>query len=250
MRGLRDKVILVCGGAGGIGAATVRRLAEEGARVAIGDRDMERARETASISRDARAFEYDQADDASIAGLIERVVERYGHLDGVFANVADLDLILEDKDILANDPPVWERTLRVNVTGTAMVVRACIPRFLERGAGVVAITSSSASAMGEPERPSYAASKAGVESMCRHIASKWGKRNIRANAIAPGLIVTAQLEAGMGREWLEKMLPGVRAPRHGRPEDIAAVAAFLLSDDAEFVNGQVWHVNGGVCFGG
>ena len=249
MKNLAGKVILVCGGASGIGAATAQRLCEEGARVAIGDLNLELATTTALACGDAVAFHYDQAEEASINALVQQVVDHYGRLDGVFANAADLGTVLEDGDILSNDIGIWERTLQVNLTGTAMIVRASLPHLLERGGGAIVCTSSGASTIGEAERPAYAASKAGINALCRHVASGWGKQGIRCNSIAPGLIVTPQLAAAMGEEILEKMLKGVRSPQHGKPEDIAASVSFLLSDDGAFVNGQTWHVNGGVYYG-
>jgi NAD(P)-dependent dehydrogenase (short-subunit alcohol dehydrogenase family) len=249
VKNLDGKVILVCGGASGIGAATAQRLCEEGARVVIGDLNLELAEETARVCGAAVAIQYDQAQETSINALVQQASEKYGGLDGVFANAADLGTVLEDGDILSNDISIWERTLQVNLTGTAMIVRASLPLLLERGAGAIVCTSSGASTIGEPERPAYAASKAGINALCRHVASRWGKQGIRCNSVAPGLIVTPQLSAGMGEELLGKMLKGVRSPRHGNPADIAASVAFLMSDDGAFVNGQTWHVNGGVYYG-
>jgi NAD(P)-dependent dehydrogenase (short-subunit alcohol dehydrogenase family) len=249
MKNLPGKVILVCGGASGIGAATAQRQCEEGASVAIGDLNLELATTTALACGDAVAFHYDQAEEVSINALVQQAVDHYGRLDGVFANAADLGTVLEDGDILSNDIGIWERTLQVNLTGTAMIVRASLPHLLEQGGGAIVCTSSGASTIGEAERPAYAASKAGINALCRHVASRWGKQGIRCNSIAPGLIITPQLAAGMGEEMLEKMLKGVRSPRHGKPADIAASVSFLLSDDGAFVNGQTWHVNGGVYYG-
>lgn len=250
MKNLKGKVILVCGGATGIGAATAKRLSEEGARVAIGDINLEAAEHTASECEDAIAFHYDQADEASINALVQQTVDHYGRLNGVFANVADLQTVLIDDDILSNDIHIWERTLQVNVTGTAMVIRACIPHLLEQGGGAIVCTSSGASIIGENQRPAYAASKAGVNAICRHVASRFSGEGIRANSIAPGLVVTPQLAESMGEEALAKMLRGVPSPRHGDVGDIAGSVAFLMSDDGEWVTGQTWHVNGGVYYGG
>jgi len=253
MNGLEGKVILVCGGATGIGAATVRRLCEEGARVAIGDLNIEGAgslaEELVAAGSACRAWRYDQADDASIESLVADCVEHYGCVDGLVANVADLGVVLRDVDVLTNASEVWDRSLRVNVTGTASLIRAALPRMLTQGAGSIVCTSSAASAIGEPERPAYAASKAAINAICRHVASKWGRQRIRCNAVAPGLVMTELLLANVPEELQQKSLRRTSSFRLGRPEDIAAAAAFLLSDDAEWVNGQVWHANGGVHYG-
>jgi len=252
MRNLQGKAILVCGGATGIGAATVRRLCEEGARVAIGDSNIATAqalsRELNAAGASTAAWHYDQGEESSIQQLVQTAVSDLGRLDGLFANVADLQTILQDGDILSNDWALWERTLRVNLIGTAMVLRAVLPHLLERGSGALVLTSSDAGVVGEPERPAYAASKAGVNSLCRHIASRWGQKGIRCNVVSPGFVLTEQLDANMSQQMKDWMLKGARSPRHGAPRDIAGAVAFLLSDDAEWVNGQVWRVNGGVSF--
>ena len=245
---LEQKRILVCGGATGIGAETARLLCEQGARVAIGDINLQAAGATANACADAVAIHFDQADEPSINALVERAADHLQGLDGLVANVADLQTVLHDGDILSNDAAIWHRTFQVNLTGTALLIRAALPHLLEQR-GAIVCTSSGAAAIGEDQRPAYAASKAGVNAICRHIASRFGKQGVRANAIAPGLIVTGQVEQGLGREFLDKILREVNAPRHGAPTDIAAAIAFLLSDEAAWVNGQTWHVNGGVYYG-
>ncbi len=253
MKNLENNVVLVCGGATGIGAATAQRLGEEGARVVIGDLNLEAAESTAQSivesGSQAIALHYDQSDENSISALVEQTLEQFDQLNGVFANAADLGVVLEDGDVLSNDPRIWERTLSVNLVGTAQVIRATLPHLLAAGGGSIVCTSSTASTVGEPERPAYAASKAGINALCRHVCSRWGKEGIRCNAIAPGLILTPQLQETAPEQLLEKALRGVKSPRHGAPEDIAAAVAFLLSDEGAWVNGQTWHVNGGIYFG-
>jgi len=251
VKGLNNKVFLVCGGASGIGAATAKRLCEEGASVGIGDINLDAAASVASDLSDAghnaMAWFYDQAQEETINELVESAVDHFGQLDGLIANAADLKTVLIDEDVLNNSSDVWNRTLQVNVTGVSCLFKAALPHMLERGSGTLLVTSSSASVVGEAERPAYAASKAGVNAICRHVASKWGKQGIRCNAIAPGLVMTEQLEKNLDQATQNWMLKGSRSPRHGLPADIAAAAAFLFSDDGEWVNGQTWHVNGGVC---
>ncbi|CAA0126209.1 3-oxoacyl-[acyl-carrier-protein] reductase FabG [Halioglobus japonicus] len=253
MKNLQGKAILVCGGATGIGAATVRRLSTEGARVGIGDFNIAEAQalasELSSAGGDVVAWEYDQAEEASINTLVESARAHFGRLDGLFANVADLQTILIDGDILSNDAAVWQRTLQVNLLGTVQLVRAALPAMLEQGGGAIVLTSSDAAIAGEPERPAYAASKAAINSLSRHIASKWGQQGIRCNVVSPGFVLTEQLDANMDQQMKDWMLKGARSPRHGAPQDIAGAVAFLLSEDGEWVNGQAWRVNGGVSYG-
>lgn len=252
MKNLSEKVVLVCGGASGIGAATAQRLADEGARVGVGDLNVSGAQDVVdginASGGEALAWEYDQADVESIEQLVSTAIAHFGRLDGLFANVADLKIIHTDGDLLSNDAEIWTRTLQVNVTGSAMLMRAVLPHMLERGSGALVLTSSDAGVMGEPERPAYAASKAAVNSLCRHTASKWGRDGIRCNVVSPGFVLTQQIDQNMSQEMKDWALKGSRSPRHGKPEDIAGAVAFLMSDDAEWVNGQVWRVNGGVSF--
>ena len=252
MKNLQDKAILVCGGATGIGAATARRLCEEGARVGIGDLNIEGANalveELQAAGGDAMAWHYDQAEEVTINALVESAIAHFGTLDGLFANVADVQAVQVDGDILSNNIDLWERTLRVNVTGTAMLLRAALPHMLEQGGGSLVLTSSDASVIGEAQRPAYAASKAAVNALCRHVSSKWGKQGIRCNAVSPGFVLTDQLEENMSQEMKDWMLKGSHSPRHGVPRDIAAAVVFLLGDDADWVNGQTWRVNGGVSY--
>lgn len=253
MKNLQGKAILVCGGATGIGAATVRRLSAEGATVGIGDFNIAGAEalaaELTAAGGNVTAWEYDQASEASINALVESARKHFGRLDGLFANVADLQTILIDGDILSNEAAVWERTLQVNLLGTVQLVRAALPAMLEEGRGAIVLTSSDAAIAGERERPAYAASKAAINSLSRHIASKWGQQGIRCNVVSPGFVLTEQLDANMDQAMKDWMLKGARSPRHGAPQDIAGAVAFLLSDDGEWVNGQAWRVNGGVSYG-
>ena len=252
MRDLAGKCILVCGGATGIGAATVRRLWQEGARLAIGDVNEDGARalaqELSGAGNAVEAFAYDQSSEESVNALVRGAIEYFGRLDGLFANAADIGAVQQEGDLLANDIALWRRTLEVNLLGTAMLLRAALPQMLEQGGGALVLTSSDAGAVGEPERPAYAASKAGVNSLCRHVASKWGRQGVRCNVVSPGFVLTEQLDVNMPQEMKDWMLKGARSPRHGRSEDIAAAVAFLLSADGEWVNGQVWRVNGGVSY--
>lgn len=252
MKNLQGRRILVCGGATGIGAATVRRLCAEGARVALGDLNSDAAealvQEITSAGGEAMFWHFDQSDESSIRALVDSAIDHFGHLDGLFANVADLQAVLVDGDMISNDAALWERTLQVNVVGTAMLLRAVLPHMIEQENGAVVLTSSDAAVVGEAERPAYAASKAAINSMSRHIASKWGNRGIRCNTVSPGFVLTEQLDAAMPQETKDWMLKGARSPRHGRPRDIAGAVAFLLSEDGSWVNGQSWRVNGGVSY--
>ncbi|MEM1111598.1 MAG: SDR family oxidoreductase [Pseudomonadota bacterium] len=247
MKDLDSKVLVICGSATGIGAATVRRLHAEGARVVAADINLEGVQGLVESLGDERALAlwYDQADESSIQAMIEAATQHFGQLDGLLANAANLTVILEDGDLLDNDARIWKETLDVNVIGVANLFKAALPHLQDKG-GVLLATSSDAASMGEPTRVAYAASKAAINAIVRHVAKRWGKDNIRANVVSPGLIMTEQLVAAFDEATSEAMLTHTPSPRHGTPEDIAAAVAYLFSSDADWINGQVWHVNGGI----
>lgn len=251
MRGLQDKVVVVAGGASGIGAATAVRLADEGVRVVVGDLDEPGAE--AVVGRivegggTAVAVGFDLADGPSVQRLVDTAVAQFGGLDGVFNVGADLSptTLARDEDLLGMDPDIWRRTIEVNLLGYARTCRAALPHLLARGGGAIVNTSSLAAHVGEAVRPAYAASKAGVNALTRHVASRWGKKGVRCNGIAPGMVLSETALATMSEEFIAAGLAHSRSTRLGRPADLAATAAFLLSDDAEWINGQIWTVDGG-----
>ncbi|AQW47625.1 MULTISPECIES: SDR family NAD(P)-dependent oxidoreductase [Streptomyces] len=252
MRGLQGKRIVVAGGATGIGAATAERLAEEGASVVVGDINLVGAKATsqriAEAGGTAVAVEFDLADEESIGALVDRAAAEFGGVDGLYNVGADLsdDHLGRDTDLLEMDPALWRRTHEVNLLGYALTCRAVIPRLLAQGGGVIVNTSSGAAWGGEPRRPAYAASKAGINALTRHIASRWGKEGIRCNAVAPGLVMGDTQKQRDDQRLQAMALKIARSPRLGEPADVAGTVAFLLSDDAEWVNGQVWSVCGGM----
>lgn len=255
MRGLDSKVIVVAGGgtavAGpGNGAATAIRLADEGAFVVVGDLSGDAANATvASIhARGGRAvsLEFDIAEDKSVRALVSCALEHYGGVDGLHVNAADISPevlgVDGETDLLTIPLDVWQRTLDVNLTGFLLMARAVIPRMLERGGGGITNTVSDAIYAGERVRVAYAATKSALTAVTRHIATRWGRDGIRCNSISPGIIARND-EIAEAMQATHRGEP--RSPRAGRPDDIASIAAYLLSDDGAWVNGQVWSVNGG-----
>jgi len=248
MRGLRDKVVVVAGGATGIGAATCRRLAEEGAKVVVGDINEAAAKQTAdAIGGRHLRFDITREDDCK--ALVEHAVGEFGGLDGLFTVAADTSKETlgrdSESDLLTVPLDVWQRTLDVNLTGTFLMTRSALPALLERGGGSIVNTLSGLIFYGSPIRPAYLASKAALVALTRHVAARWGKEGIRCNAVAPGFVMTEQVAHNVPQEERDMILAANKSTRHGRPEDIAATVAFLLSDDAEWINGQMQLVNGG-----
>ncbi|WP_309505123.1 SDR family oxidoreductase [Streptomyces sp. KM273126] len=187
----------------------------------------------------------DLADEDSVHALIERAVSELGGLDGLFnvgANVPDA-VPDRDTDLLGMAPEIWRRTFEVNLLGYTLACRATIPHLLAAGGGAIVNCSSGGAWAGLPVLPAYSTSKAGVNALTRHIASRWGQEGSRCNAVAPGRVVTEPLQ----RDGAPEPQPGreIRSTRVGRPADIAATVALLLSDDGEWVNGQTWSVCGG-----
>lgn len=246
MRGLEDKVIVIAGGATGIGAATARRLAEEGAKVVVGDLNAEAAQATAEAIG-ALHMRFDIAREDDCRALVDFALREHGGLDGLFNVAADTSkgTLGRDSDLLTVPLEVWQRTLDVNLTGSFLMARSALPALLERGGGAIVNTLSGLVFYGDRGRPAYLASKGGLVALTRHIATRWGKEGIRCNAVAPGFVLTEQVEHNVPQAERDMVLSVNKSPRHGRPEDIAATVAFLLSDDAEWINGQMHLVNGG-----
>ena len=254
MRGLSGKVAVIAGGATGIGAATAVRLAEEGVRVVIGDINIETtsalvAKITAEGGK-AIAVQFDISDDASVKRLVDTAVQTYGGIDLMHANAADLSLCLSDSDAVDLSLDIWDRTMAINLRGHLLCTRHAIPALLKRGGGAIVYTSSGAAYVGEPVRVAYAVSKSGINALMRHVASRWGKDGIRSNAIAPGLVMTDNALANMPKERQDEMLALGRSVRLGSPADIASTVAMLMSDDGEWINGQVISVDGGITMRG
>lgn len=251
MRGLSGKVAVVAGGAGGIGTATSLRLGEEGASVVVADVNGDSAEDVAeqisAAGGRAVAMATDIADESQVEELVRRAKQEFGGLDIFHANAADLspDIVGRDSDVVEMPMEVFDRSVAVNLRGHVLCARHAIPLMVERGGGALVFTSSAAAYVGEPERPAYAITKSGITALVRHIASRWGKKGIRANAIAPGLVLTPTVQEGLEPQFRERVLRGSRSSRLGRPEDIAALVAYLGSDDGEWINGQVMSVDGG-----
>ncbi|OLT29528.1 oxidoreductase [Actinomadura sp. CNU-125] len=250
MRGLRGKAFIVAGGATGIGAGTARRLGEEGALVAVADINTAGAEATAErvtgAGGRAIAVGFDLSDDKSVQELVTRTIAEFGTLDGLHNVGADLspDNIGRDTNLLDTDPEVWRRTLDVNLLGYVRTVRAVLPHLLDKGAGSIVNTSSGGSLGNDPSHVAYNASKAAVNQLTRHIAVNWGNAGIRSNCVMPGLVMGETQERQNDQELQRAFIAAARTTRLGAPDDLASVVSFLLSDEAEWINGQTWYIGG------
>jgi NAD(P)-dependent dehydrogenase (short-subunit alcohol dehydrogenase family) len=248
MRRLEDRVAIVTGGAGGIGSATAHRLAAEGARVVVADINLGRAREVAAaVDNEAIALEYDAADTASIKDLIETAIRHCGRLDILHNNAAVTTPEKQSQDTTAVDIPfeIWDLTLRVNLTSYMAASKYALPHMIARGSGVIINTASGSGSYGDLARIAYGTSKAAIINLTRYIATQHGLQGIRCNSISPGLILTAAAEKTVP-ELLQMIQGHVLTKRLGRPEDVAALVAFLASEDAGYINGQNITCDGGM----
>jgi NAD(P)-dependent dehydrogenase (short-subunit alcohol dehydrogenase family) len=243
------RVGIVTGGASGIGLAITERLAAEGIAVAIFDRDLEGANAAAAkinaAGGTAEAVEVDVSDRSSVDAGVTTVTERLG-VPTILVNNAGIDAF---DPFLRISVEKWNRVLEVNLTGTFHCCQAVIPGMIEAGWGRIVNISSSSAQGGQPLMAHYVSSKAAMIGLTKSLALEFGPKGITVNTIPPGFIDTPMLRAseakgllGDGVEHHEKLTP-VR--RVGRPEDIAAACAFLVSEDASYVTGQVIGVNGG-----
>jgi NAD(P)-dependent dehydrogenase (short-subunit alcohol dehydrogenase family) len=254
MRGLKDKRIIIGGGGTGMGAALATRLVAEGAKVVVGDVN-EPALKT-SVARlvanggKALGVAFDLADEASIGRLVQRCVDEFGGVDGLAIPGADLSAATlgNDFDILHMDPKIWTRTFQVNLLGHALLMRASIPHIASAGGGSIVTVSSANAFSGSHTMPAYAATKAGLHALARHVARLCGASKIRCNVVAPGLVMTEGAKVNMSENDVETAVKNNALPRHGEAEDIASALAFLLSDESSWITGQVISVNGGLVF--
>ncbi len=246
------KVAIVTGGAGGIGAATARALAKEGAGVGVVDVDgsgAERvAAEIAASGGDAIAVAVDLSEESGAVAAVRSVVDRFGRLDVLHNNAAltDSAFLARDTPVTELDLEVWERTLAVNLTSQMLTCKHAIPEMVRSGGGSIINMSSGASMKGDRTRTAYGVSKAGVNTLTMYVAASHGHQNIRANAIVPGLIITDAVRAHLSDEILSGLGRAILTTRLGEPDDIANVVVFLASDESRYITGQLLSVDGGM----
>jgi NAD(P)-dependent dehydrogenase (short-subunit alcohol dehydrogenase family) len=249
MKGLKDKVAVVTGGASGIGAAACRRFVEEGSKVAIADIDRARAEALATeLGSAALAVQFDAGDTESVRNLIETTASHFGRLDFLFNNAAIManEVVVKDTNPVDIDFALWDRIQGVNVRGYLAGCKYAIPHMLKVGGGAIVMTASGSGLKGDISNIAYGCSKAAVMSMSRYVATQFGKKGIRCNSINPGLIRTEGGKKNVYGPMVDIMSNNTLTPRLGEGSDVAAMAVFLCSSDCEFVTGQEIGVDGGI----
>jgi 3-oxoacyl-[acyl-carrier protein] reductase len=245
--GLKDKVVIVTGAAGGIGHATARRFAQEGCKVASWDvKDGE-------ASPGGIFQKVDVTSAASVGAAVEEVVAQWGAVHVLVNNAGilrDGQLVKYKEGALTGmmSDEQFEAVISVNLKGVFVCTRAVTPRMIQGGGGVILNASSVVGLYGNFGQTNYVATKAGVIGMTRVWARELGKYHIRVNAVAPGFIATEMVKA-MPEKVLQSMLDHTPVGRMGQPEDIANAYLWLASDAASFVSGAVISVDGGVVTG-
>lgn len=251
MRGLKDKRVVITGGASGIGAATAARFLEEGSRVCVLDRD---AQACEHVKRELRGL--------GEAGISEAIIADVTDLMQVEAAFAEAIRLMDGVDVLVNNagisirhkfleitPEEWERVLAVNLTGVFYVAQTAARHMWERGSGVILQTASTNGVMGYPFYADYNATKAGVIELTKSMALELAPR-VRVCAVAPGYVLTPMQRAEYSDAMLEEVNRKIPLGRHATPEEIAGLFAYLASDDAAFATGHVFTMDGGETAGG
>lgn len=240
------KVVLITGGAAGIGAATAKLLSSQGATVAVADRDIARARSVVSeLAGKGLAIEFDATDEQSINDAVVRTIDELGGVDILHNNVGVTTAAWkDDKEVLNTPVEVWDMIFSVNVRSHFLATKAVLPHMIEKKQGAIVNMASVGGMRGGSSLVSYGVSKAAVAHLTLCTAVQYGRYGIRTNCIAPGVIKTQQLLDAVP-DLEAATLDTLPFPRVGVAEDIASLVSFLASDEASFINGEVVRADGG-----
>ncbi|MDB5659691.1 MAG: hypothetical protein JWS10_2306 [Cypionkella sp.] len=244
---LQGRVALITGAGSGLGLATARVFAREGARIIINDIRLEAAEAAArSLGEDHIAIGGDVSDEASVNAMVAEAVSRCGKIDILVNNAG-----VPDSFTPTVDQPLshWQRLIDIHLTGTYLVSKTVAPGMIERGSGVILNLNSIAGVLGLPVRTAYSAAKAGIGMLTRVLGCEWGPHGIRVNAVAPGYMLTPLTEKLIAEGKIDEKRIRRRTPigKMGTAEDIAEAMLFLASDRAKFITAVTLPVDGGYC---
>ncbi|MDT8900602.1 beta-ketoacyl-ACP reductase [Anaeroselena agilis] len=242
MRGLKDKVVLITGAAGGIGKATAIRFAEEGAKIVVADfaDGAQTVEAVKALGSQAVYVKVDVTSTESCQNMVDAAKQAFGRVDVLINNAG----ITKDAMMKKMAKEAWDAVIGVNLTGVFNCTSAVLPTLLEQQSGVVLTTSSIVGLYGNMGQTNYAATKWGVIGMTKSWAKEMAKNGLRFNCVAPGFTGTEMVRKIPEQVLQEKIIIKIPAGRLAEPEEIAAAFAFLASDDAKYINGAVLSVDG------
>ena len=252
-----NEVVIITGGAQGIGKAAALKFAEAGARIAIVDIDTEEGQQTAAkIRKDGGRAEFFSADvskSKDVENAVQAIMASFHRIDVLYNN-ASIFLPGKDGAVVDIEEEVWDRIISVNLKSVYLLCKHTIPYMIRAGKGAIINTSSSCGLIGIPGCDAYSASKGATAALTRALAVEYGPKGIRVNCIAPAAIKTAMLaSSNLGStSFDEQRFLELRTPlrRYGTPEEIAAISVFLASDQASYLNGAVIVADGGITISG
>jgi 3-oxoacyl-[acyl-carrier protein] reductase len=242
---LKDKVALVTGGARGIGKSIALLLAKEGARIAVGDVNIQEAEKTAqeieALGREAYAIELDVTSLPKVEAAVNKILDKFGKVDILVNNAG----ITKDGLLLRMSEADWEAVLAVNLKGTFNCTKAVSKVMIKQRSGKIINIASIIGIIGNAGQANYSASKAGIIALTKTTAKELASRNINVNAVAPGFIQT-EMTAKLPEELKQKMLAVIPMNKFGTPEDVAGVCLYLSSEESSYITGQTIVVDGGM----
>ena len=245
---LEERTAIVTGGAGAIGSATARLMRARGAKVAVADIDFAGAKAIAEeIGLDAIPIQVNLEDEASTIDMVNQAVAHFGRLDILHNNATLTDSsIRADLDVETMDTRLWDRNFAVNVRAVMIACRQALPHLARHGTGSIINTVSIVGTRGAAYKTAYAASKSAAIQLTRSIAASHGRRGVRCNAVAPGLVLHRTVLDSLPTEFIRRSTLETPRGRLGAPDDIAQVVAFLASDSARHLTGQLIFADGGL----
>ncbi len=242
---VKDKVVIITGGGGGIGKETALLFAKEGAKVVVADINEKAGAETVDTIKNAGGeaifAELDVSNREQAKQVVKDTIAKYGRIDVLINNAG----IIQDALVVKMTEDQWDKVININLKGPFNCIQAVVEQMIAQGSGVILNISSIVALYGNVGQTNYAATKAGLVGMTKTLAKELGKKGIRVNAIAPGFIYTP-MTATVPEKILEMMKEKTPLRRLGTPMDVANALLFLSSDEASFINGAVISVDGGL----